>query len=208
MNLTWILVGILVLVLLALVFAFPKSASSAAPLQDAFLQATQAAPTMMAPSKEPVSIGPTKVLDLQNGDEADGFLSQGPAILMVYATWCGHCKNMMPAYDQVSTQTNVKFARIEGHKAPQFMQKHGIRGFPTLLTVNRVNELNRYMGGRDVGSLLSAANELATAVVSPPAAPAESALVTPPSPAAAVDTAAPSEAPGAEPSVVEGIAPV
>ena len=130
------------------------------------MQATQA-PSLMPPSKQPVSIGPTNVLELQNNDEADGFLSQGPAILMVYATWCGHCKNMMPAFDQVSTQTNVKFARIEGHKAPQFMQKHGIRGFPTLLTVNRVNELGRHNGGRDLGSLLSAAHDLATAVPAP-----------------------------------------
>jgi thiol-disulfide isomerase/thioredoxin len=187
MKLTWILVGVLVLVLLALIFAFPKTSSAAAPLQEAFVQATQA-PSLLPPSKQPVSIGPTNVLELQNGDEADGFLSQGPAILMVYATWCGHCKNMMPAFDQVSTQTNVKFARIEGHKAPQFMQKHGIRGFPTLLTVTRTNELGRHMGGRDIGSLMSAANALATAVAVVPAI-ADNAVVTPPVPVVASDGA-------------------
>lgn len=181
MNLTWVLIVVLILALLALVFAFPKSATPSAPsLAQGFVQATSA-PSLVPPSKQPVSVGPTNVLELQNGDEADGFLSQGPGILMVYATWCGHCKNMMPAFDQASTQTGVKFARIEGHKAPQFMQKHGIRGFPTLLTVNRSNELGRHMGGRDLGSLVGAANALVTppvVVVAPsssdgPAAPAD-----------------------------------
>lgn len=176
MNLTWVLVVVLVLALLALVFAFPKSSAPAAPtLADGFVRAT-AAPSLVPPSKAPVSVGPTNVLELQNGDEADGFLAQGPGVLMVYATWCGHCKNMMPAFDAASTQTSVKFARIEGHKAPQFMQKHGIRGFPTIMTVNRGNELGRHMGGRDLGSLLGAAN----------------ALVTPP--VVAVSSEAPSEA--------------
>lgn len=173
MNLSWILVGVLIVALLALLFAFPKSSSTAgaapsAGLVENFVQAANA-PSLIPPSKESVSVGPTNVLELQNGDEADGFLSQGPGILMVYATWCGHCKNMMPAFDQASTMTAVKFARIEGHKAQQFMQKHGIRGFPTLLTVNRSNELGRHMGGRDIGSLLAAANALVTP---PPVAPA------------------------------------
>ena len=185
MNLTWILVAILIIALVALVVAFPKSSTSSAPSQpslvEGFVQAT-GAPSLVPPSKQPVSVGPTNVLELQSGDEADGFLSQGPAILMVYATWCGHCKNMMPAYDQASTMTSVKFARLEGHKAQQFLQKHGIRGFPTLLTVNRGNELGRHMGGRDIGSLLAAAN----ALVTPPAptvsseAPADAVVTVPP----------------------------
>ena len=163
MNLTWVLVAVLVIALLALLFAFPKSTSgpSAPSLVENFVQAANP-PGLVAPSKQPVSVGPTNVLELQSAEEADGFLSQGPGILMVYATWCGHCKHMMPAFDQASTMTSVKFARLEGHKAQQFLQKHGIRGFPTLLTVNRNNELGRHMGGRDVGSLLASANALVT----------------------------------------------
>lgn len=188
MNLMWIVFGILLLVLLALVFGFPKSTPSPPTLTDSFVQATQA-PSLVPPSKQPVSIGPTKVIELQNGDEADGFLSQGPAVLMVYANWCGHCKHMMPAFDHASTQTNVKFARIEGHKAPQFMQKHGIRGFPTILTVTRANELGRHMGGRDIASLVASANALVT-----PAPVADAVASSPP----AADSVPPASAPAGD----------
>jgi thiol-disulfide isomerase/thioredoxin len=175
MNLVWIAVVLLLLVLVALVFAFPKTASSDVPQLQAAQPLAQA--TFVPPAKQPVSAGPSNVIELQNGDEADAFLSQGPGILMTYAPWCGHCKNMMPAFDAASTQTPVKFARIEGSKAPAFMQKHGVRGFPTLITVSRANELGRHMGGRDVGSLVGAANVLTApppVVSAPPAAPTPS----------------------------------
>lgn len=174
MNLVWIAVVLLLLVLVALVFAFPKSASSEAPQQQLAAQPVQA--SFVPPAKQPVSAGPSNVIELQNADEADAFLSQGPGILMAYAPWCGHCKNMMPAFDAASTQTSVKFARLEGSKAPAFMQKHGVRGFPTLITVSRGNELGRHSGGRDVGSLLGAANVLTAPppAVAPPPEPTPS----------------------------------
>lgn len=174
MNLIWIAVVLLLLVLVALVFAFPKSASSEAPQPLLAAQPSQA--SFVPPAKQPLSAGPSNVIELQNGDEADAFLSQGPGILMTYAPWCGHCKNMMPAFDAASTQTAVKFARIEGSRAPAFMQKHGVRGFPTIITVSRSNELGRHMGGRDVGSLVGAANVL---TAPPPVAPAPAAAPTP-----------------------------
>jgi len=141
---------LLSIVLCTLLFAFPRE-SPATPSMAVYASPSPP-PTV---SKE--NRGPTKVFDLNNESEADAF-SDG--ILMVYAPWCGHCKNMMPAYDMASTQSKVQFARLEGSKAPGFMQKHEIRGFPTILSV-KDKVISRYSGGRDTASLLAHASSFA-----------------------------------------------
>ena len=116
----------------------------------------QAAPAPLA-SKDIPSQGPSKVIELNTNEDVEKFSTEGPGLLLVYAPWCGHCKHMMPAFDAASTQTNVKFARIEGAKAPAFMNKHQVRGFPTIFLVNSNNTITRHNGGRDQSSLLAAA---------------------------------------------------
>lgn len=153
MNYLWIFAIILVVVLLVLLFAFPSKSTTNTEIP--FIANRSVIPSL--PIKENVSQGPSKVSELNTNEEVEEFMNNGPGILLVYAPWCGHCKHMMPAFDTASTQTNVKFARIEGSKTPAFMNKHQIRGFPTILVVNANQTITRHMGGRDVASLLSAA---------------------------------------------------
>ena len=101
-----------------------------------------------------------KVQELTTLDEVNNFLASGPGILLVYAPWCGHCKNMMAGYEIASTLTDVKFARVEGSKVPAFMQAREVRGFPTLFTVAKNGDVQRYASGRDTQSLVNKANEL------------------------------------------------
>lgn len=146
----WLL--LLLIVLCALVFAYPRAAPLPSP--PPFLPTAQAP---QAAAKD--SRGPTKVFELNSDQEADVFASGDKGILMVYAPWCGHCKTMMPAFDIASTQTPVRFARLEGSKAPAFMAKHQIRGFPTILAV-KDGVVSRYNSGRDAGSLVAHASTL------------------------------------------------
>lgn len=156
--------ALLILSLVAIVFVFPFKSSAAPPLPTIRATAEQ-----LQPIKAPISSSKTNVVELQSSEDGESFLAKGPGILMVYAPWCGHCKFMMPAYDDASTQTSVRFARLEGSKAGAFMQKHQIRGFPTIMIVDANNVVTRHMGGRDVASLLSAASQAADVPVSQPA---------------------------------------
>lgn len=144
----WIL--LLLVVLSALVFAYPKDASPPPP--------PPPAPLLSAPPPPPQQVkevrGPTKVFEINSDQEAETFVAGDKGILMVYAPWCGHCKTMMPAFDIASTQSPVQFARLEGSKAPAFMAKHQIRGFPTILSV-KDKAISRYSSGRDVASLVT-----------------------------------------------------
>ena len=135
----------LVIVLLALVFMFPKS------------PAVFEAPVLTLPSKPSVGVplGASGIRDLKSADEAREFI-KSKGMLMVYATWCGHCKAMMPAIEEASTKTSVPIARIEAAFAGDFTAQHEIRGFPTLMVTASDGTLGRHMGGRDVDSLLAA----------------------------------------------------
>lgn len=151
MKALWIVLVVSVLVLAFLYMYNPTKPSAQVPRMAAL-----APPAPLAASK--MSTNASKVQELQNEKEGDEFLA-GTGILMTYAPWCGHCKHMMPAFDEASLQSTVKFGRLEGAKAQSFMQKHGIRGFPTLLT-SKNGEIQRYSSGRDVASLLQAASAL------------------------------------------------
>jgi len=53
-----------------------------------------------------------------------------------YAPWCGHCKNLAPAYDLVgesfSKQKDVVIAKVDADSHKDLGSRYGVSGFPTL----------------------------------------------------------------------------
>jgi protein disulfide-isomerase A6 len=155
MSFVWLLIGAL-LAMLAMVMLNKPTPTPIAPPSVPFAAAAPFASP--SPVAKPASI-PNKVVEVQSGAEATEFLKQG-GLLMVYAPWCGHCKNMMPALEEASNAPNTRIARFEGSKEPKFMAEQGIRGFPTLLTTGSgEGEFPKFTGGRDVQSLIQAATQ-------------------------------------------------
>jgi thiol-disulfide isomerase/thioredoxin len=61
--------------------------------------------------------------------------SSGPALVLFYAEWCGHSKNMTPAWKQASESLKsqgLNVIEFEHGKDGEEMQKHGVKGFPSL----------------------------------------------------------------------------
>jgi len=57
-----------------------------------------------------------------------------PAIVFVYATWCGFCSKMKPVYDAAVAQyPNVKMVKLDAAAAPMFVKQHKIAGFPAFI---------------------------------------------------------------------------
>ena len=61
--------------------------------------------------------------------------SKEPVMVDFFAEWCGPCKAMAPALDQVATEMKgkVKIAKIDVDQNPEITQKYGIQAMPTLL---------------------------------------------------------------------------
>ena len=61
--------------------------------------------------------------------------SAEPVVVDFFAEWCGPCKAMAPALDQVSKELagKVKVVKIDVDQNPEITQKYGIQAMPTLM---------------------------------------------------------------------------
>ena len=76
--------------------------------------------------------------------------SNGETVFIVYAPWCGHCKESMKDFKEAVSQSGGKIKLVNGDEYPEFVSKYNIKGFPTIMKTNG-KELK---GHRDTDSIL------------------------------------------------------
>ncbi|MEB3754295.1 thioredoxin TrxC [Acinetobacter sp. MD2(2019)] len=70
-----------------------------------------------------------------------------PIFIDLWADWCGPCKMMAPHFAQVAAQNpQVIFAKINTETSPQLSQAFHVRSIPTLVLMNKTNEIARISG--------------------------------------------------------------
>ena len=67
--------------------------------------------------------------------EADVLKSSEPVLVDFFAEWCGPCKAMAPALEELaqSMKGQLKVVKIDVDQNPNVAQKYNIRAMPTLL---------------------------------------------------------------------------
>lgn len=77
----------------------------------------------------------------------------GAEMVLCHMTNCGHCKKMMPEWDKFSKQGKIKTRKIEVSQDEDFMRKHDVSSFPTILLLDKNGKkLDEYQGERDASS--------------------------------------------------------
>jgi thioredoxin len=74
--------------------------------------------------------------------------SSEPVVVDFYAEWCGPCKAMAPALEQIATELKgkVKVVKLDVDQNPDTTQKYRIQAMPTLMVFKDGNVVNQKVG--------------------------------------------------------------
>lgn len=75
----------------------------------------------------------TKITD--SSFESDVLKASGPVLVDFWAEWCGPCKQIAPALDQIASELGGKItvAKLNIDENPSTPGRYGVRGIPTLM---------------------------------------------------------------------------
>ena len=93
-------------------------------------------------------------------------VKDGKKLVLLYADWCGHCKKLKPDWDALSsemnTNTQTKMIKVNvgenDEKSKEINEKYQLKGFPTIVLLDKGELVETYEGNRNIKSIKSFIN--------------------------------------------------
>ena len=97
-----------------------------------------------------------------SAEEFNKTITEGPAIVDFWATWCGPCKMLGPVIEQLADELEDKIpvGKVDVDECRELASEYGVMSIPTVIYFKNGLEVKRFVGVQTKEKLLEAAKEL------------------------------------------------
>ena len=89
-----------------------------------------------------------------------------PVVLDLWAPWCGPCRTVSPALDQLAAEHagEIKLVKVNVDQSPQISHRFGVQSIPTLLQMRGRDVIARQIGAAPAPALKQWVDDALTAL--------------------------------------------
>nr|CAX71379.1 thioredoxin 1 [Schistosoma japonicum]CAX77061.1 thioredoxin 1 [Schistosoma japonicum] len=91
----------------------------------------------------------SNVLHIETDDDFDSFLKENKDKLIVvdfFATWCGPCKKIAPAFEALSADRSALYVKVDVDKLEETAKKYDVTAMPTFIVIKNGERVDTVVG--------------------------------------------------------------